>query len=66
MTRPGAVYSREKILSAVWGEATDPLTNIVDVYIGKLRSKIDPDDSAPLIETVRGRGYRMAAGEAAE
>jgi DNA-binding response OmpR family regulator len=64
MTKPGAVYSREKILSAVWGEATDPLTNIVDVYIGKLRRKIDADDAAPLIETVRGRGYRMATGRA--
>lgn len=65
MTKPGAVYSREKILSAVWGEASDPLTNIVDVYIGKLRRKIDADDDFPLIETVRGRGYRLAAGESA-
>lgn len=64
MTKPGAVYSREKILSAVWGEANDPLTNIVDVYIGKLRRKIDADDAPALIETVRGRGYRLAAGGA--
>lgn len=66
MTKPGAVYSREKILSAVWGEASDPLTNIVDVYIGKLRRKIDADAAPALIETVRGRGYRLAAGEVAE
>lgn len=66
MTKPGAVYSREKILSAVWGEASDPLTNIVDVYIGKLRRKIDADAAPALIETVRGRGYRLAAGGAGE
>ncbi len=66
MTKPGAVYSREKILSAVWGDATDPLTNIVDVYIGKLRRKIDHDGARPLIETVRGRGYRLAADEGTE
>lgn len=66
MTKPGAVYSREKILSAVWGEASDPLTNIVDVYIGKIRRKIDLSDEAALIETVRGRGYRLAAGGAAD
>ena len=62
LTKPGAVYSREKILSAVWGEAMDPLTNIVEVYIGKLRRKIDGDGDRPLIETLRGRGYRMAEG----
>ncbi len=61
MTKPGAVYSREKILSAVWGETMDPLTNIVEVYIGKLRRKIDGPADRPLIETLRGRGYRLAA-----
>jgi DNA-binding response OmpR family regulator len=64
MTKPGAVYSREKILSAVWGESSDPLTNVVDVYIGKLRRKIDGQGERPLIETVRGRGYRLAADDA--
>lgn len=63
MTKPGSVYSREKILSAVWRESIDPLTNIVEVYIGKLRKKIDGDGERPLIETVRGRGYRLAAEE---
>ena len=37
----------------------DPLTNIVDVYIGKLRKKIDPNEGDSLIETVRGMGYRL-------
>jgi two-component system OmpR family response regulator len=37
---------------------TDPLTNVVDVYIGRLRKKLGKDD-APFIETVRGMGYRI-------
>jgi DNA-binding response OmpR family regulator len=37
----------------------DPLTNVVDVYIGKLRKKIDSGQGGSLIETVRGLGYRL-------
>jgi DNA-binding response OmpR family regulator len=37
----------------------DPLTNVVDVYIGKLRKKIDADTDKSMIETVRGLGYRL-------
>lgn len=61
MSTPGKVFSRERILSNVWGANVDPLTNVVDVYIGKLRKKIDTDENAPLIKTVRGRGYRLAS-----
>lgn len=60
MSTPGKVFSRERILSNVWGASVDPLTNVVDVYIGKLRKKIDGGAEAPLIKTVRGRGYRLA------
>ena len=59
MSNPGKLFSRERILSNVWGLNMDPLTNVVDVYIGKLRKKIDLDDSESLIETVRGLGYRL-------
>lgn len=59
MSRPGTLFSRERILSNVWGLNMDPLTNIVDVYIGKLRKKIDRPGEASLIETVRGMGYRL-------
>jgi len=51
------VLSRERILNAVWGTQEDPLTNVVDVYIGRLRRKIDP--YGHLISTVRGAGYRF-------
>lgn len=60
MREPGNLLSRERILSNVWGMHTDPLTNVVDVYIAKLRKKIDKDRTEPIIETVRGRGYRLA------
>jgi DNA-binding response OmpR family regulator len=59
LERPGTVVSRERILNIVWGYHADPLTNVVEVYIGRLRRKLD--EFGPLsIETVRGFGYRMA------
>ena len=61
MSKPGTVFSRERILSNVWGLNKDPLTNIVDVYIGKLRKKIDGNAGQSAIETVRGLGYRLNA-----
>ena len=59
MSHPGTLFSRERILSNVWGLNMDPLTNVVDVYIGKLRKKIDGEFDNSLIETVRGLGYRL-------
>jgi len=59
MSHPGTLFSRERILSNVWGMNMDPLTNVVDVYIGKLRKKIDGDNPVSMIETVRGLGYRL-------
>lgn len=59
MSNPGTLFSRERILSNVWGLNMDPLTNVVDVYIGKLRKKIDSDPENSMIETVRGLGYRL-------
>ncbi len=58
MRSPGRVYTRTQILEHVWGYDFDPSTNIVDVCIRRLRKKID-EDASPLIETVRGVGYRM-------
>jgi DNA-binding response OmpR family regulator len=59
MSNPGTLFSRERILSNVWGLNMDPLTNVVDVYIGKLRKKIDANTDNSMIETVRGLGYRL-------
>lgn len=54
--RRGEVISRERLLSEVWGYHFDPCSNVVDVCIRRLRSKLGPD--AP-IETVRHAGYRL-------
>lgn len=51
------VLSRERILNAVWTIQEDPMTNVVDVYIGRLRKKLKPYGG--LITTVRGAGYRF-------
>jgi DNA-binding response OmpR family regulator len=57
MTNQGRVLSRERILNTVWGVNADPLTNVVDVYIGRIRHKIGCE--AERIVTLRNVGYRM-------
>lgn len=59
LSSPGRVLSRERILSNVWGVDEDPLTNVVDVYIRRLRAKVDPLGAPSFITTVRGLGYRL-------
>lgn len=56
---PGRVFTRTQLLEHVWGYDFDPETNVVDVNIRRVRSKIDPDTGPSLIETVRGVGYRI-------
>jgi len=53
----GRVVTRTMILDHVWGMRIDPATNVVDVHIYRLRSKVDQDTSWPLIHTIRGVGY---------
>lgn len=53
----GKVMSRERILSSAWGTHEDPLTNVVDVYIARLRRKLG--DSGTEIVTVRNAGYKL-------
>ena len=61
MRHPTHVLSRTRILNEVWEYGFDPGNNIVDVYVSYLRKKINFDDTAPLILTVRGAGYRLVA-----
>jgi DNA-binding response OmpR family regulator len=61
MSAPGRVFSRERILSNVWGANEDPLTNVVDVYVRRLRQKIDEGRELALLKTVRGVGYKIDA-----
>lgn len=55
MRRAGQVCTRDELLGEVWGYSFDPGSNIVDVYIGRLRAKLGSE----LIETVRNVGYRF-------
>lgn len=57
----GDVVTRTMLLEAVWGMTFDPQTNVVDVHISRLRAKLDSDDDPPLLHTVRGKGYCLAA-----
>lgn len=59
MRHPNQVLSRQQILFAVWEYDFDPESNIVDVYVRYLRSKIDRPDAPSYIATVRGAGYRF-------
>jgi len=57
----GQVVSRAMLLQNVWNLHFDPTTNIIDVYVGRLRRKVDDQQAYPLIHTVRGVGYRVCA-----
>jgi two-component system, OmpR family, response regulator len=56
----GRTVTRTMLLEAVWDYRFDPQTNVIDVHISRLRSKIDKDASVPLIHTVRGVGYMLS------
>ena len=59
MRNPTRVLTRTHILSKVWQYDVDPGTNVVDVYVGYLRRKLNRPGLDPLISTVRGAGYRL-------
>ena len=59
MLHSGQVVTRTMLLEHVWDYHFDPQTNIIDVHISRLRTKIDRDPLNPIIETVRGAGYRI-------
>jgi two-component system OmpR family response regulator len=59
MRRKGRVQTRTMLMESVWDIHYDPLTNVVDTHISRLRAKIDKPFGSELIETVRGAGYRI-------
>jgi len=61
MRNDGRVVSKTMIIEHVWGYGFDPLTNIVDVVISRLRNKVDRDFDQKLIHTFRGVGYALKA-----
>jgi two-component system copper resistance phosphate regulon response regulator CusR len=62
MIRAGTVLSRESISEHVWDENFDPFSNTIDVYVRRLRRKIDEGFATPLIQTRRGEGYILTGG----
>lgn len=59
MRSPGRVLTRVQICEHVWGYDFDPGSNLVEVYIQRLRKKVDAEASVKRIETIRGVGYRL-------
>jgi two-component system, OmpR family, response regulator len=59
MRSPGRVLTRVEICERVWDYNFDPGTNLVEVYVQRLRKKVDGDAANKLIETIRGVGYRI-------
>ena len=59
MLNAGKVVTRTMLLEQVWGYHFDPQTNVIDVHISRLRSKIDKEFAPPLLHTIRGAGYSL-------
>ncbi|KRN01973.1 DNA-binding response regulator [Levilactobacillus senmaizukei DSM 21775 = NBRC 103853] len=66
MQHPGQVFTRDELLDNVWGVDFLGQQNVVDVYIGYLRNKIDTDDAPHLFHTIRGVGYSLKEADADE
>jgi two-component system OmpR family response regulator len=62
MRHAGQVVTRTMLLENVWDYHFDPQTNVIDVHISRLRSKIDKGFSQPLLHTIRGAGYMIRDG----
>ena len=61
MRHPNAVVTRTMIETHAWDYDLDSISNLVDVYIRRIRQKIDPEQGKQIIQTIRGAGYRMKA-----
>lgn len=61
MRRQDRVVTRTMLLEGLWDYRFDPGTNVIDVHISRLRRKIDAEGEPPLIQTVRGSGYKLSA-----
>jgi two-component system OmpR family response regulator len=61
MRRPGAVLDRAWLYAEAWDAVAEERSNVVNVYVGYLRAKVDEPFGTELVQTVRGAGYRLAA-----
>jgi len=62
MRHAGQVVTRTMLLESVWDYHFDPQTNVIDVHISRLRHKLDKGFAHPMLQTVRGAGYRLSVG----
>ena len=65
MLHAGEVLSKTQITEALYNEDFERDSNVIEVFIGRLRRKLDPENAYKPIETLRGRGYRLAAARGA-
>lgn len=63
MLRKGELISKSVLAAHIYDEDLDRDSNVIEVFIGRLRKKLDPDGTRKPIETLRGRGYRISTGE---
>jgi DNA-binding response OmpR family regulator len=61
MRHAGEVTTRERLSAHAWDDNYDPASNVIDVYIARLRKKIDAGAAVPLLGTIRGAGYRLGS-----
>ena len=61
MEYAGEVVTREMLLRDIWKLSFDPQTNVIDVSMGRLRRKLEEGFDTPVLETIRGAGYRLVA-----
>ena len=59
MLRPGEVVSKTVLTEHIYAQDFDRDSNTIEVFVGRLRKKLDPDNTLKPIETLRGRGYRF-------
>ena len=59
MRHAGQVVTRTMLLENVWDYHFDPQTNVIDVHVSRLRQKLEKGFDKPLLQTVRGAGYRL-------
>jgi two-component system response regulator PhoP len=59
MLRAGEVISKSELTERLYAQDFERDSNTIEVFIGRLRRKLDPDESLKPIETLRGRGYRL-------
>ena len=60
MVRAGQVVSKTELTERLYDQDFERDSNVIEVFIGRLRKKLDPDNTIKPIETLRGRGYRFA------